>query len=282
MIEDKKAIYAALVKAQAAARGVEKSSANQFHRYKYASAEAIIAEARDALNAAGLAVFVESFAYQPYKPDEAPPPVETKGGKRQAAAVGRVVVRYRVAHESGASLDAVCSSPVIPESGRPEDKAEATALTYNLGYYLRGLLLLPRVEEGTDVDQRDDHQRQGGSRRQSQQRHRSTREEVKAQTKDAEAEAHRINGKTITPAVADARETLRGRWKKLKSADPEADWDATMGGVQYDLSKLDDVLSALEAVNATLATIDGRDPPDPAPSNGADDPGPPADWTGAV
>jgi lysozyme len=39
---------------------------------------------------------------------------------------------------------------------RPLDKAVATAMTYNLGYFLRGLLLLPRVEEGTDVDQRDD------------------------------------------------------------------------------------------------------------------------------
>jgi len=36
----------------------------------------------------------------------------------------------------------------------------ATALTYNLGYFLRGLLLLPRVEEGHEVDQRNDQPEQ--------------------------------------------------------------------------------------------------------------------------
>jgi phosphoribulokinase len=41
------ALYAAVAKAQAHARGVEKDSTNTFHRYKYASAESLIAEAKE-------------------------------------------------------------------------------------------------------------------------------------------------------------------------------------------------------------------------------------------
>ena len=51
--------------------------------------------------------------------------------------------------------------PVLPEKGRPIDKAEAGARTYALSYFLRDLLLIPRVDEGSDVDQRDDRDRSG-------------------------------------------------------------------------------------------------------------------------
>ena len=46
--------------------------------------------------------------------------------------------------------------PAIAGRGRPGDKAISTALTYLSGYGLRGLLNLPRVEQGHDVDQRND------------------------------------------------------------------------------------------------------------------------------
>ena len=51
--------------------------------------------------------------------------------------------------------------PIIPEKGRPWDKAHAGALTSSLAYFLRDLLLMPRVEEGTDMDSGDrDRKRQ--------------------------------------------------------------------------------------------------------------------------
>ena len=138
-------LFGRLVRAQREARGVEKTSQNAHHRYKYASAEAVIEEARAALTAAGLAVFAWGWRLEPGA---------IVGEQRD---FDRVVVTYILADEEGHThtLDP-CSTPVIPEKGRPPDKAEATALTYNLGYMLRGLLLLPRVEEGADVDQRDD------------------------------------------------------------------------------------------------------------------------------
>ena len=147
---------AALVKAQQAARSVEKDSSNSFHRYKYASAEAIIDEARGALVSAGIACLSTGWTFVATAATDRSPPVVSKDGKPSPVAVGRVFVQYRVLHESGEWMQFEASTPVIPESGRPEDKAEATALTYNAGYFLRGLLMLPRVEEGSQVDERDD------------------------------------------------------------------------------------------------------------------------------
>lgn len=129
----------ALVEAQRIARAVEKDSTNKFHSYRYASAEAMIAEARGALSQAGLAFSCVSSALE------------------QAEGYGRILVTmYRLDHVGGESRDYGSSTPIIEERGRPLDKAVATAKTYDLGYMLRSLLLLPRVEEGTDVDQRDD------------------------------------------------------------------------------------------------------------------------------
>lgn len=131
-----KSLAAALIAAQQAAQGVTKDSKNEFHRYKYASSEAIIEEARAALSSAGLAVLTLGWK-----------PSEDKT---------TMCVRYRLLALSGELLDFECSTAIVPEKGRPQDKAEATALTYSLGYFLRGLLLLPRVDAEHEVDKRND------------------------------------------------------------------------------------------------------------------------------
>lgn len=163
-------LYAALARAIGRAGAVGKDAENSFHRYKYASAEGLIAEAREALAAEEVAVFSSSWQV-----------VDRE--RENATALGYfadVLVVYTVAHSSGASMLCTASTPVISEKGRPEDKAVATALTYNLGYFLRGLLLLPRVDEDHDVDRRDDrgyepqHSRQGqgnGHRQEQRQDH---------------------------------------------------------------------------------------------------------------
>lgn len=141
MTEGQGPLLAALAKAQAQAQGVEKGSVNTFHRYKYASAEDVIAVSREALAGTGLAFLCTSATVAWGEP-------------------AVLTCRYALVHESGASMELVSETPVIPEKGRPEDKAVATAKTYDLGYALRGLLLLPRVEEGADADQRDDRHRE--------------------------------------------------------------------------------------------------------------------------
>jgi len=128
------ALAAALVEAQRAAVGVHKSSKNTFHRYDYASAETIIRAASAALTGAGLAlVCVEADVV----------------GVDDLKILRR---RFTLYHATGQSIDLAQAWPIVVEKGRPLDKAVASADTAGLGYLLRSLLMLPRVEAGTDLD----------------------------------------------------------------------------------------------------------------------------------
>jgi hypothetical protein len=70
--------------------------------------------------------------------------------ERGDAATLRRVFRVVVCADLGYEM--TLDWPIIPEKGRPWDKAHAGALTSSLAYFLRDLLLMPRVEEGTDMD----------------------------------------------------------------------------------------------------------------------------------
>lgn len=147
-------LAAALVAAQARARAVAKDSENTWHKYAYASAEAIMAEARDALNPEGLACVMTGWFLQHF-----PVAVEAPNAEHGTVSVTgwTVTALFTTLHAaSGEKIDGTAQYHVIPEKGRPLDKATATALTYAEGYYLRGLLCLPRVERGSEVDERND------------------------------------------------------------------------------------------------------------------------------
>lgn len=134
-------LAAALSKAQKAVNAVEKDATNTFHRYKYASAESLIEEGRRVLSEADLTL---SQVEWEFKPDHHSEPV-----------IGRLHITYELTHSSGEKKVWTNSSPVIPEKGRPPDKAEWATLTENYGYTIRGLLMIPR-QDSVDVSGRDD------------------------------------------------------------------------------------------------------------------------------
>lgn len=149
-------LAAALAAAVSEAHAVEKAARNEHHRYSYASSEAIIGEAQRVLGACGL-----SFSAIRYRCLTDALTLDVTVGARDAKKVVRATfaeleTTYLLEHESGESRRYRSSTPIIPEAGRPPDRALATAKTYDLGYILRSLLLLPRVEEGTEVDRRND------------------------------------------------------------------------------------------------------------------------------
>lgn len=207
-------IYKALLMAQRAINPVEKTSANNFHRYKYASAEAMVEEARRALNGAGLVCICKGWIAGHSHNDHHPPQAN---------------VIYTLAHESGETLEFHTTTPVIEEKGRPLDKAVATALTYNLGYFLRGLLLMPRVEEGTDVDQRDDR------------RHEPKKNGIAVHVATTEPDAALApymaaiaEAAAVKPA-AKAAEEMRGLYKGVKNTKALSEEDlAKLGAIMRD------------------------------------------------
>jgi hypothetical protein len=133
-------IASALVKAQREARDVVKDGENKYHRYAYATADAIASEARRALNKSGLALCRVGWSVQ-------------KAGDGVPLTV---LVTYALVHDDGSScLLPPAECPVIPEKGRPEDKATAAALTFSAGYVALGLLQIERVNEHSP-DARDE------------------------------------------------------------------------------------------------------------------------------
>lgn len=131
MIELIKALNAA----QKAAKAVSKTGFNKFDNYKYAKAEDMIEEARGPLADNGIVVLPCN---------------------KTITTNGDLTIEYLVMHVSGERLVCTSTTPMVVIGKKGLDKSKATAETYDLGYFLRGLLLLPRVEEGTDVDQRNE------------------------------------------------------------------------------------------------------------------------------
>jgi hypothetical protein len=146
-------LAAALVAACKAAEAVEKNKKHDFHKYRYVSADAMIAEGREALGGAGLTLFTAGWRFEPLEVAAGP---AADGKAPSATVIGRVSIGYRLVHTSGAFFDFGSSSFVVLEKGRPADKAEMGAITENLSYTIRGLLLLPRVDEAVAVERRDD------------------------------------------------------------------------------------------------------------------------------
>lgn len=132
----------ALIKAQAKCRAVEKDARNTYHKYNYASAEAIIEEAKGPLNECGLALM--------------PVGLHVNGHDREGENRFELEREFLLLHESGESVPIKCHWPICPDKGRPLDKATASADTTSLAYTLRDLLLMPRVGGDDDMSGRDD------------------------------------------------------------------------------------------------------------------------------
>lgn len=130
--------------AQKSCRAVTKDSYNSFHRYKYASAEALIEEGSLALSSAGLALI----------------PVEQSlnGFAKEGEGRFELIRKFLLLDPSGDAMPIQSAWPVVPEKGRPLDKATAIASTLSLAYLLRDLLLMPRVDPSDDLPARKDEE----------------------------------------------------------------------------------------------------------------------------
>lgn len=133
-------LQAAILEAQRTVGAVAKESRNTFHNYKYASAEHMLVESREALINAGVQV--------------------NRGAYELRELAGNIVCRMEMilCHpESGEREVNQIDYPVIPEKGRPLDKAVNGALTTSMAYWLRDLLLIPRLDASEiEVCGRDD------------------------------------------------------------------------------------------------------------------------------
>lgn len=138
-------VYERLAEAQRNLKAVGKGSTNSFHGYSYTSAEDMLTACRSALLDAGLVCTRDGWT------------VEEICGTMYVKAFGSLHC-VGAGSEPGKDLTAVSNTfvyPVVPGNGRPIDKAISAALTTGLSYWLRDMMMLPRVD-GLEVDTRDD------------------------------------------------------------------------------------------------------------------------------
>ena len=130
---------AGMVQAAKSLKAIEKRGRNSFHKYEYATAEDVMDACRSALAAGGMAVDASEWEVEQVG--------ESSFMLRQ---------KLRIVHESGECQTRTIVWPIVPEKGRPMDKAVAVALTASLAYAVRGMLLAPRGIGEPDMSARDD------------------------------------------------------------------------------------------------------------------------------
>lgn len=155
-------LFAALSRAQARIKSVKHDGKNQHQRYTYATAEAIIAEARQALNAEGLALYCSGaeYVYSARHRDEFDVHSKESVNVKTGEIYENLNRRYHfdLVHSSGQSLEIRREMFAVEGKGRPIDKASCAADTTALAYVLRDLLLIPRSDNVEAIDQRDDRE----------------------------------------------------------------------------------------------------------------------------
>jgi hypothetical protein len=136
-------LAAALAKARDNCPDVPRNGWNSYHNYKYPTAQDIITAGRKGLKDTGLALILSA------------PQLDTLGnGASQVFSLKR---RVALAHASGESVDlGELRWPVIPDRGRPLDKALAAACTTSLGELYRDLLQMPAFDPAEDQAARND------------------------------------------------------------------------------------------------------------------------------
>jgi hypothetical protein len=156
VVDPRDSLAGALLRAQRAIAGVHKASKNDFHKYAYASSEDMITACRDVLHAEGIAVRRSGWTLREgsettWTEVDKKTGEERGGTERSLTLVSTFVVAYP---PTGEREESTVDFPIVPEKGRPYDKAAAGSLTVSLSYFLRDLLLVPRDDE--EMDKRDD------------------------------------------------------------------------------------------------------------------------------
>lgn len=158
-------LAAALAQAIRDMSAVAPDRRNDFHRYSYTSAEAMLSHSRGPLSKNDLSIVPTGAEI--IHVGTFPQPTDKNGKEQPDQPQFMLRRKLLLMHSSGESVELGCDWPIVPEKGRPLDKAAGAADTASMKYLLRTLLLIPRVEEDEEMDaRRDDHRHQhrnGGS-----------------------------------------------------------------------------------------------------------------------
>lgn len=144
-------LASALVQLKKRMQRVPKSSSNEYHKYDYTSVDTMLAHVRPIMAECGLSLDFVSMSTRervglldPAKPDG---PV--------GVIYDLLVTDWLLSHTSGQVRPIHFELPSLPEKGRPEDKAQLTALSHTLRELYRMIGGVDR--DGRHEDDGDSH-----------------------------------------------------------------------------------------------------------------------------
>lgn len=137
-----KSVMQALLKAQKSIGGVSKDKVNAHSHYKYTSTEHLVSVARRVLIENGLVVGRRNWSFEQNAAD---------------SELLKVRSTLFISHpESGEGFDETVEFPAIIRKGTSFDKAVCASLSTALAYWLRDILLLPRIDDSYSMDRRNE------------------------------------------------------------------------------------------------------------------------------
>ena len=150
--EDRQAeLYLALSVAVASVHDVEKDGWNDFHKYAYTTAEAMLDAGRTALSRAGLALLPTAMSIRAPGTDEDFADPKKTGARLRCSP--RLVRHFVLVHKAGGLIPiGPVEWPVVHEKGKDEQKSMGQALTMSLSYAIRDVLQIPRVAPDDNMD----------------------------------------------------------------------------------------------------------------------------------
>lgn len=150
-IENNKRLHSAILAAQRSIQALVKDGTNDHHKFKFASTEGTVSECRGVLHDAGVVVTRCGSSIRAGETVQ-----KTSKNGAWSAPSAWVDVQFLVAHpDSGQAEVRTMAMYAEAENGQPLDKKILGALTSALGYFLVGLLLVPRFDE-YEISARDD------------------------------------------------------------------------------------------------------------------------------
>jgi hypothetical protein len=261
----------ALAAARDRCRTAFKGGFNDFHKYKYASADEVITVAKDALAETGLAIIPQSQKLS-----------ILGDGNATVHVLDRTIF---LSHSSGEFVPIEIGGwPVIPDKGRPLDKAVAVALTCSLAYWLRDLLQMPRGDEA-DMNTRDDRAHEPGKKPapvKADDPHDDPQPEnggpsaamLRTELEHKVKELARLRGRTAD----EVHKGLRDAAKSKNPNHPDRLEDVHPNGLRWLIKKADGWLDELKAKAAEPKPADpprerqpGEDDPEPDDADGEQD-----------
>ncbi len=210
----------ALSAAQAEIGSVDKDGNNTQNRYKYSTADGMIAACKSACGKRGLAI-VSNMTPQCVDSAELTLSATIRSrdneytlsiGNQFCCGVARI--DWILMHESGGMIRGTMRIPAIASPARPYDKALAAADTYGQGFLRRNLFCLAREEDAqASVDQRDD-QADKDHRGEARQTTREPERRTATRTAAKKAEP-KVESESKVDDTSDLRDKVGPLWKEL-------------------------------------------------------------------